>query len=149
MNIPNELTPKPGKSHSEEPTLEQIAKQFWDNQKRYEDEARLAGQQAHEAMGRIAPKIFGRNDREALLARNILLSIYGAVEVNMSNIGYIGHDLRKDLCAVFLGVNKGGFEDGQIRKSLVAAGDRKSSWFFAGLPAGVEAPRFSDREPTI
>jgi len=114
---------------------DEVVKAFATKLNRVVMEGRKAGDDGLEAMERIAAQIIGGDNGQAILMRSMLLSIFGKVKVDLSEIGRLDWDLRKDLCAVILGVNHGRFDDYKIREILIAAGDHKAAWFFAGVPA--------------
>lgn len=97
-------------------------------------EGRAAGDDGLLAMKRIATQVVGGDNGQAVLMRSYLLSIFGKTLADLSQVGRLDWDLRKDLCAVLLGVNQGDFDDFEIRELLIAAGDHNAEWFFAGVP---------------
>jgi hypothetical protein len=110
-----------------------VAQYFFGSLRRMQAESKAASEKATEAMNRVAAEIFDRDNGQALVLRSILLSLYGQGKANLSDVDRLDWELRKDLCAIILGLNQGDFNDFKIREAFVAAGDRNAAWFLGGI----------------
>jgi hypothetical protein len=90
------------------------------------------GDEGLAALQRIVKQIIRRDNGQALRMRSMLLSLFGQGKVALSEVDYFDLKLRKDLCAIILGLNHGRFADYQIREMFIAEGDKDARWFFSG-----------------
>jgi hypothetical protein len=127
---PNE----PEASKLESATETEETRVFFVDFENLKKESDRLGNEGLAAMTRIARRIVGGDSGGQIVMRSMLLSIFGKVKVNLSEVGRLDGELREDLCAVIRGVNHGAFDDYKIREILIAAGDWEAKWFFAGVP---------------
>jgi hypothetical protein len=128
---------KPNKPETSEPesvTETAAVGAFAADLKNFKKESEKLGNEGLAAMTRITHRIVGGDSGGELVMRSMLLSIFGAVKINLSEVGRLDGKLREDLCAVIRGVNHGSFDDFKIREILITAGDTDAKWFFAGVP---------------
>jgi hypothetical protein len=93
----------------------------------------MRAKRGFQALERGASKIVGRNTEEARLMRAMLQPLYRDRIVVLSSVSRLDWEMRKEPCAIILGIDKRLFHGYKICDMFAAAGDQKSTWSLAGI----------------